>query len=188
MSVQILSNHVNANELVESHLNLVPYVVFRFYRPRFQADKDDLMQVGTIGLIKAAQNFKDGPFPPYAISRIRGELSNHFRSEKRHNCHLGSEKGYLSLDYQTDDMSSLYELIPAPQEDQDDQEEQEKKALRVQQALSQLSEEKRVLIERNFGLNDRPAEPVYKMRGRSQQTLYKLRREALAELEQMLSV
>jgi len=70
------------DELVEMYLNLVKYLASRF-RNRGEP-VDDLVQVGTIGLIKAIDRFdidRAVEFTTYATPTIVGELKRHFRDK-----------------------------------------------------------------------------------------------------------
>jgi RNA polymerase sigma-B factor len=70
------------DELVEMYLNLVKYLASRF-RNRGEPI-DDLVQVGTIGLIKAIDRFdvaRAVEFTTYATPTIVGELKRHFRDK-----------------------------------------------------------------------------------------------------------
>lgn len=64
---------MNTNELIESHMGLIKNIASKFY----VSDKQDLIQVGVIGLLKAYQNFKDthnAKFSTYAYPYIFGEM------------------------------------------------------------------------------------------------------------------
>lgn len=68
------------DELVTMHLPLVHHLARR-YRDRGES-VDDLVQVGTIGLIKAVDRFdtsRDVEFSTYATPTILGEVKRHFR-------------------------------------------------------------------------------------------------------------
>ncbi|MDQ2817689.1 MAG: SigB/SigF/SigG family RNA polymerase sigma factor [Candidatus Eremiobacteraeota bacterium] len=68
------------DELVVAHLNLVRYLAVRFAN-RGEA-LDDLIQVGTVGLIKAIDRFDVGrgvEFTTYATPTIIGEIKRYFR-------------------------------------------------------------------------------------------------------------
>ena len=69
-------------ELVVAHLNLVRYLAVRFAN-RGEA-LDDLIQVGTVGLIKAIDRFDTGrgvEFTTYATPTIIGEIKRYFRDK-----------------------------------------------------------------------------------------------------------
>lgn len=68
------------SELVELNLDVVESVVSR-YRNR-GVDRDDLLQVGSLGLVKAVDGFDPQSgfaFLSYAVPTIRGEVLRHFR-------------------------------------------------------------------------------------------------------------
>jgi RNA polymerase sigma-B factor len=68
------------DELVTMHLPLVQHLARR-YRDRGES-VDDLVQVGTIGLINAVDRFdlsRDVEFSTYATPTILGEIKRHFR-------------------------------------------------------------------------------------------------------------
>ncbi len=70
------------DELIEMYLNLVRYLAHRF-RNRGEP-VDDLIKVGTIGLIKAIDRFdleRKVEFTTYATPTIVGELKRHFRDK-----------------------------------------------------------------------------------------------------------
>jgi RNA polymerase sigma-B factor len=70
------------DELITMYLNLVKYLAHRF-RNRGEPI-DDLIQVGTIGLIKAIDRFDTGrqvEFTTYATPTIVGELKRYFRDK-----------------------------------------------------------------------------------------------------------
>jgi RNA polymerase sigma-B factor len=70
------------DELAETHLPLVEYLARRFAGR--SEPLDDLVQVGTIGLIKAIDRFELGrevEFSTYATPTIVGEIKRHFRDK-----------------------------------------------------------------------------------------------------------
>jgi len=69
-------------ELVVAHLNLVRYLAVRFANRGESID--DLIQVGTVGLIKAIDRFdheRGVEFTTYATPTIIGEIKRHFRDK-----------------------------------------------------------------------------------------------------------
>jgi RNA polymerase sigma-B factor len=70
------------DHLVEMHLPLVEYLARRFAGRG--EPLDDLVQVGTIGLIKAVDRFDTGrgvEFSTYATPTVVGEIKRHFRDK-----------------------------------------------------------------------------------------------------------
>ncbi|WP_405783190.1 RNA polymerase sigma factor SigF [Streptomyces sp. NBC_00859] len=69
------------NTLIEMNLSLVQFVAARF-RNRGSGDTEDIVQVGTIGLIKAIDRFelsREVEFTTFAIPYILGEIKRFFR-------------------------------------------------------------------------------------------------------------
>ena len=76
-------------KLIEHNLRLVAYIVNKNYPEAVrgcQQDADDLISIGTIGLIRAAETFdytKGRRFSTYASRRIDNQIKMHFRKIKR---------------------------------------------------------------------------------------------------------
>lgn len=72
------------NELVEHNLRLVAHIIKKYYA--VNSDPDDLVSIGTIGLIKAINTFdadKNIRLSSYASRCIENEILMHFRSQRK---------------------------------------------------------------------------------------------------------
>lgn len=72
------------NVLIERNLRLVAHVVKKYYHA--QNDQEDLLSIGTIGLIKAISTFdgsKGARLATYAARCIENEILMYFRSQKK---------------------------------------------------------------------------------------------------------
>lgn len=72
------------NKLIEHNLRLVAHVVKKFYSER--VEQDDLISIGTIGLIKGVSTFKSNKgikLATYAARCIENEILMYFRSLKK---------------------------------------------------------------------------------------------------------
>ena len=69
--------------MVSSHMNLVRKIAWHMHgRVRAVMEVDDLIQIGMLGLVEAAQKFTDtgeASFASYASIRIRGAILDHLR-------------------------------------------------------------------------------------------------------------
>ncbi len=81
--VRLANNDKEArNILIESNLPLVRSLVNRYKYSNY--DRDDLFQIGCIGLINAIDKFDlsyEVQFSTYAVPLILGEIKKHFRDE-----------------------------------------------------------------------------------------------------------
>ncbi len=72
------------NVLIEHNLRLVAHIMKKYYTPN--GDQDDLISIGTIGLIKGISTFKPDKnvrLATYASRCIENEILMHFRAQKK---------------------------------------------------------------------------------------------------------
>lgn len=74
---------IDNEEIIINNQNLIYYIINTYFG-NYQ-NKNDLFQVGCIGLIKASKNYNqeyNTKFSTYAFSYIMGEIKNYIRSDK----------------------------------------------------------------------------------------------------------
>lgn len=94
------------NKLIEHNLRLVAHVVKKYYT---DDEQDDLISIGTIGLIKAVNTFKSDKkirLATYAARCIENEILMHFRNNKKY-----SQDVYISDPIDTDKNGNALTLI-----------------------------------------------------------------------------
>ena len=72
------------SELIEHNLRLVAHIVKKYYSA--YTEQDDLISIGTVGLIKAVDSFKPDKgtrLATYAAKCVENEILMHFRSLKK---------------------------------------------------------------------------------------------------------
>ena len=72
------------NLLIEHNLRLVSHIIKKYYSP--EAERDDLVSIGTIGLIKAVDTFRSERgirLTTYASKCIQNELLMYFRQKRK---------------------------------------------------------------------------------------------------------
>ena len=83
---QMLNNNKDArNKLIEHNLRLVAHIVKKYENTTY--DTDDLIGIGTIGLIKGIDSYtkeKETRITTYVARCIENEILMHFRSNKKH--------------------------------------------------------------------------------------------------------
>ncbi|MBC8583996.1 RNA polymerase sporulation sigma factor SigK [Youxingia wuxianensis] len=95
------------NTLIEHNLRLVAHIIKKYYS-NFK-DQDDLISIGTIGLIKAVSTFnaeKGTRFATYASRCIENEILMHFRNKKK-----SAQDVYISDPIDTDKDGNSLTLI-----------------------------------------------------------------------------
>ncbi len=144
--------------LIEHNLRLVAHVVKKYYASR--EDQDDLVSIGTIGLIKAVSTFKPDRnirFATYACRCIENEILMYFRTLRKQNQEVSLSE---PIDNDSDGNAiSLLDVIAS----EDDLLEQVELSDRQQLLYRYLSEEldsrEREIIFLRYGLTGRPPLP-----------------------------
>ena len=96
------------NSLIEHNLRLVAHVVKKFNNC---GEADDLISVGTIGLIKAVKSFnpnKQVTFSTYASRCIENEILMMLRANKKH---MKTQSLEETVDMQKDDIQARLEVL-----------------------------------------------------------------------------
>lgn len=111
------------NTLIEHNLRLVAHIVKKYYTAG--CDQDDLISIGTIGLIKAVSTFKDEKgirLATYAARCIENEILMYFRNQKK-----SAQDVYISDPIETDKEGNTLTLIDVIADESDIAEEIDKK-------------------------------------------------------------
>ena len=140
------------NLLIEHNLRLVVYLAKRFENSG--AGLEDLISIGTIGLIKAVETFrsdKNIKLATYASRCIENEILMHLRK-------IAKEKGEVSLDEPINTDWDGNELLLSDVLGTDGEEvgknlEEDADRAALYEALSRLSEREKRIIEERFGLS-----------------------------------
>lgn len=141
------------NTLIEHNLRLVAHIVKKF--EKLDNNADDLISIGTIGLIKGIDSFKpdkNNRLTTYVARCIENEILMYFRSNKKNNNNVSLND---SIGYDKDGNEiNLIDVIKSDNEDilsiihnKDNQEY-------VNKILNILNDREREIIEKRFGLFD----------------------------------
>ena len=138
--------------LIEHNLRLVAHIVKKYTQP--ERDNEDLLSIGTVGLIKAVDSFDEGKgirLGTYAARCIENELLMFFRAGKK-----TAKEVYLYDPIGTDkegNAINLLEIIEAEEEDYTDRlERKEKLAVLPGFLVNELDERERQIIGLRYGL------------------------------------
>lgn len=145
------------NKLIEHNLRLVAHIVKKY--ENVYDEKDDLLSIGTIGLIKAIDTFNDEKgtkLATYAARCIENEILMHLRSNKKRRNEVSL---YEPIGY--DKEGNKITLIDVLQDDRRDIIEEvmfKEDVAHALELLPDLTERERQIIIRRFGLHNRKME------------------------------
>lgn len=173
------------NILVERNLRLVAHIMKKYYA--CSSDQEDLISIGTIGLIKGISTFdgsKGTRLATYAAKCAENEILMHFRAQKKGSqdvslsdfLETGSDGGALSLMDVVADDCDLLEQVATRESVQALQ-----KAVRTC-----LTDQERQVIALRFGLNgEKPhrQREVAEVTGISRSYVSRIEKRALAKLK-----
>ena len=140
------------NKLIEHNLRLVAHIAKKYYA--LPGDQDDLISIGTIGLIKAVNTFspeKNIKLATYASRCIENEILMYLRRNNKTRMEVSIDEP-LNVDWDGNEL--LLSDILGTDEDviyRDIETEVEKSLL--MKAIDRLTERERTIVNLRFGLN-----------------------------------
>ena len=141
-------------KLIEHNLRLVAHIVKKYYSG--PVELDDLISIGTIGLIKAVSTFNSGKgirLATYAARCIENEILMHFRNVKK-----SAQDVFISDPIDTDKEGNALTLqdVIADEGSIVDDIDLKIKSEQVRKFMKEsLDERERTIIELRYGLNGR---------------------------------
>lgn len=140
------------NELIERNMRLVAHVAKKYQSP--EDEMEDMISIGTIGLIKAVETYKEdygSRLATYAVRCIDNELLMHFRAKKK-----TSKEVSLYEPIGTDkegNQIQLLDVVVSEDEDVVELLEQDRKVRRLNEIIPQtLSGRELFIIINRYGL------------------------------------
>ena len=176
------------NVLVERNLRLVAYIIKKYYTQA--EEQEDLISIGTIGLIKAVNTFKADKgirLATYASSCIENEILMYFRRTKK-------LQGEVSLNeaIETDGDGaelSIGDVVGKSDTMLEDLQDKDDRALVRRLVAERLTEREADVIRRRYGLEGRAPQTqrqvaaAYKI---SRSYVSRIEKKALGKLEEAL--
>lgn len=175
------------NALIEHNLRLVAHVMKKYYAQT--ADQEDLISIGTIGLIKGINTFdftKGARLATYAARCIENEILMYFRSQKK-----SAQDVSLSDYIETGADGAALELMDVVGEEDDLLEQvcTRQQVAQVRRAIRDcLTEQERQVIEMRYGLGCIPSRQreVAQKIGLSRSYVSRIEKRALEKLKAAL--
>ena len=176
------------NVLIERNLRLVAHIMKKYYA--VTSDQEDLISIGTIGLIKRISTFdasKGARLATYAARCVENEILMHFRSQKK-----SAQDVSLSDLIETGDDGAALSLMDVVGEEEDLLEaiSNREQVAKVRKAVeTALSDQERQVILLRFGLGGVKASrqrEVAQMLGISRSYVSRIEKRALGKLRKAL--
>ena len=176
------------NILIARNLRLVAHIMKKYYAQT--SDQEDLISIGTIGLIKGITTFdgsKGARLATYAARCVENEILMHFRSQKK------SANDVSLSDYiDTGTEGAALSLMDVVAEDCDllEQVSSRELALQVRQVVRDcLTEQEKQVVELRYGLGGQPPlrqREVADRTGISRSYVSRIEKRALQKLKAVL--
>lgn len=176
------------NILIERNLRLVAHIMKKYYTQT--ADQEDLISIGTIGLIKGVSTFdpdKGARLATYAARCVENEILMHFRALRK-----SAQDVSLSDCIDTGSDGAPLELLDVVGEETDLLEQVTNRELVevLRRAVdSRLTEQERQVIRLRYGLEDgvpRRQREVARITGISRSYVSRIEKKALQKLRETL--
>ena len=172
--------------LVERNLRLVVYIAKKFENTGI--GMDDLISIGTIGLMKAANTFrtdKNIKLATYASRCIENEILMYIRKSGNLRAELSIDEP-LSTDYDGNELL-LSDILGTDEDSAGKRLEEDEERKIIYDALATLSPREREIIELRFGLSggkEMTQKDVADVLGISQSYISRLEKRILAHLKE----
>ena len=175
------------NELIERNMRLVAHVAKKYQSQ--EDEMEDLISIGTIGLIKAVETYKEdygSRLATYAARCIDNELLMHFRAKKK-----TSKEVSLYEPIGTDkegNQIQLLDVVVSEDEDVVELLEQDRKVRRLNEIIPQtLSGRELFIIINRYGLYGKktmPQREIARKLGISRSYVSRIEKRAIEKLRQ----
>lgn len=175
------------NKLIEHNLRLVAHVCRKYYQTAVSFD--DMLSIGTIGLIKAVDSFRQDKgtrFSSYAARCIENECLMFLRASKKHSLDTS-----LSDPIETDKHGNeltLSDVIASDDSTVQDIEERQRSILLLQ-AVDMLEPREQEIIRLRYGLDNKDEMTQKKVADRlgiSRSYVSRIEKKAIARLRELL--
>ena len=176
------------DKLISHNLRLVAHIVKKYASPA--ADPDDLISIGTIGLIKAVGTYdctKGNRFASYGARCVENELLMHFRASKKQNAEVHFDEP-VDVD-KNGKCLTLMDIVADEGMSVEEKCELRIQLSRLREKLGVLDERERRIIVLRYGLGSAPPlaqREVAEKLGISRSYVSRLEKKALETLRKEL--
>ncbi len=174
--------------LIECNMRLVAHIVKKY--AVMQKDADELISVGTIGLIKAINTYqedKGSKLATYAARCVENEILMFLRNTKKYRNDI-SLQDTVGVDREGNEVT-LEEKLAYEGDSVEELAEKRSEALRLRSKMNVLTERERYIIELRYGLvtgEEVTQREIAKMLGISRSYVSRIEKRALEKLKNEL--
>ena len=178
------------NVLVEHNLRLVVYIAKRFENTG--TGIEDLISIGTVGLIKAISTFKADKnikLATYASRCIENEILMYIRKSSNQRCEISIDEP-LNIDWDGNELL-LSDVLGCEEDEVTYEFEIREERRRVREAVASLGDREREIIEMRYGMNGRremTQKEVADVLGISQSYISRLEKRIISDLKTKITV
>ncbi|MDD4795535.1 MAG: RNA polymerase sporulation sigma factor SigK [Bacilli bacterium] len=151
----LLGNKDSRNKLIEHNLRLVAHIVKKYESKEY--DTDDLISIGTIGLVKGVDSYKptkNTRITTYVARCIENEILMHYRSNKKHINNI-SLNDSIGIDKDGNEIN-LIDLLKGEDPDLIESINQKDNINLLHKYLSILTPREKEIVIKRYGLYNNP--------------------------------
>ena len=172
------------NKLIEHNLRLVAHIVKKYDHKK--NDFDDLISIGTIGLIKGVDSFsykKGTRLTTYAAKCIENEILMYYRSDKKNSKNISLNES-IGFDKDGNEITFL-DILKTPKPDFENDIQKKDNILLLKKYFNVLNEREKEIIIKRYGLNNEEEvtqKEIAKQLGISRSYVSRIEKRALTKI------
>ena len=142
------------NKLIEHNLRLVAHIVKKYEHSK--EDSDDLISIGTIGLIKGIDSFSESRgtrLTTYCARCIENEILMYFRSNKKNSKNISLNE-MIGFDKDGNEITFL-DILKTPDPEFDIKLHEKQNINKLKKYFNVLSKREKEIISSRYGLNNK---------------------------------
>ena len=184
VSLMHLGDKEARNKLIEHNLRLVAHIVKKYDHKK--NDVDDLISIGTIGLIKGVDSFsykKGTRLTTYAAKCIENEILMYYRSDKKNNKNISLNES-IGFDKDGNEITFL-DILKTPKPDFENDIQKKDNIALLKKYFNVLNEREKEIIIKRYGLNNNDEvtqKEIAKQLGISRSYVSRIEKRALTKI------
>ena len=184
VSLMHLGDKEARNKLIEHNLRLVAHIVKKYDHKK--NDVDDLISIGTIGLIKGVDSFsykKGTRLTTYAAKCIENEILMYYRSDKKNNKNISLNES-IGFDKDGNEITFL-DILKTPKPDFENDIQKKDNIVLLKKYFNVLNEREKEIIIKRYGLNNErevTQKEIAKQLGISRSYVSRIEKRALTKI------